>query len=125
METAAMMPASGAQGGAATLSLSAFDAAVKRAFRGSRAVDADRWAVDHQAGDLEEHLRPGMRGIGGGVILWCDLHHVAADEIDALQAAQNRLRLARGEAANLWRAGARREGRVEAVDIEGQVGRPV
>jgi hypothetical protein len=63
--------------------------------------------------------------VGGGVVLRRHLDEVAADDVDAREAAQDRLGLARGQAADLGRAGARREGRVERVDVEGEVDRPV
>ena len=82
-------------------------------------------AEHHQAQDLEQHLRAGMRGVGGGIVLRRDLDDVAADDVEALQAAQDFQHFARGQPADFRRAGARREGRVEAVDVEGEVGRPV
>ncbi len=44
---------------------------------------------------------------------------------EALEPAQERQRLARRQAADFGRAGAGREGRVEAVDVEGDVDRAV
>src|SRR5688500_4421160 len=85
----------------------------------------NRGAVDHEAGDLEEHLRSGMRSIGGRIVLRSDLDHIAADDVDALQPAQDRLGLARHQAAHLRRAGARSESRVKTVDVEGDVGRAI
>jgi hypothetical protein len=41
------------------------------------------------------------------------------------EAVQDRLRLARGQSAGFRRAGARGIGRIEAVDIEGDIGGPV
>ena len=61
----------------------------------------------------------------GRVVLRRDLDDIAADDVDALQAVQDRLSLARGQASSLRRSGARREGRVEAVDVERDVGRAV
>src|SRR6266446_7163968 len=75
-------------------------------------------AEDHQGEELEEHLGADHCGVGGRVVLRGDLDDVAADEVDADEAAQDRLRLARGQTAGLRRAGAGRKGRVEPVDIE-------
>src|SRR5690606_32495456 len=47
------------------------------------------------------------------------------DKIDALEAANELQNLARREAADFRRAGARREARVETVDIKGKIGRAV
>src|SRR5260221_7563734 len=63
--------------------------------------------------------------MAGPVVLWGDLHDVAADDVDALEAAQDRLRLARREAAGLGRAGTGGEGGIEPIDVEGDIGRPV
>ena len=54
-----------------------------------------------------------------------NLDHVGADEIEAAEAAHELERLARGQAADLRRAGAGREGRVDGVDVEGEVGRAI
>ena len=51
--------------------------------------------------------------------------HVAADDVDPLEAMQDGLSLARGEATGLGCSGAGGEGRVETVDIEGYIGGPV
>ena len=96
---------------------------ILRASAGS--ARADRRAEHHQAQDLEQHLRPGVGGVGRGVVLRRDLDDVAADDIEPLEPAQDRLRLARRQAADLGRAGAGREGRVERVDVERQVDRPL
>ena len=47
---------------------------------------------------------------------------VAADEIDRAETAQDGQRLAARQAAGDRRAGARRKGRVEAIDVEGEIG---
>ena len=91
----------------------------------SGSLAGDRRAEHHQAQDLEQHLRAGMRRVGGRVILRRDLDDVAADDVEALEAAQQLQHLARRQAADLRRAGAGREGRIEAVDVEGQIGRAV
>lgn len=80
---------------------------------------------DHQAQDLEEHLGAGMGCIGGRVVLRRHLDDVAADEIDALQPADQLQNLPRRQTSDFRRTGARRETRVEAVDIEGEIGRTV
>ena len=55
-------------------------------FRGSLALAARQ---GHHGKDLEQHLRRGLRGIGGGVVLRRDLHDVAADDVEAGAAAQS------------------------------------
>src|SRR5882724_6411027 len=82
-------------------------------------------AEDHQREDLEQHLGADHRGVAGRVVLRRDLDHVAADDVDALEAMQDRLGLARGETAGLRCPGAGREGRIETVDIERYVSRPI
>src|SRR5436189_79762 len=52
----------------------------------------------------------------------CDLDDIAADDVDASEAMQNRLRLARSQASGLRCTGAGGKGRVEPVDIERDVG---
>ena len=47
-----------------------------------RRPGADRRAEHHQAEDLEQHLRAGLGGVGGGVVLRRDLDHVAADDVE-------------------------------------------
>src|SRR5207253_5492358 len=53
-----------------------------------------------------------------------NLDDVGAGEIDLAKLAQRRKHLGRGRAAGHRRAGAWREGRVEAVDVEGEIGLP-
>src|SRR5690606_4459378 len=58
--------------------------------------------------------------VGGG-----HLDHVRADQVGAVQAAQDLQQLAAGEPARLGGAGARCVRRVEDVDVDGDVQRPV
>ena len=67
----------------------------------------------------------GKRGDLGDIVGRRHLDDVHAAEIEPGETAQDRLRLPGDEPADLRRAGARREGRVERVDIEAQIGRPV
>src|SRR5262249_56886390 len=62
---------------------------------------APRVGVGEEAEDLEHHGGADERGVAGGVEGRRDLDDVAADEVEALQAADQALRLARGEAADL------------------------
>ena len=68
-------------------------------------------AEDHQREELEQYLGADHCGVGGRVVLRGDLDDVAANEIEAGEAAQDRLRLARREAAGLGCPGAGGEGR--------------
>ena len=63
-----------------------------------------------------------QRGGLGVVVGRRDLDEVHAGELDIPEAAQNRHRLVGRQAARHGRAGAWREGRVEAVDVEGEIG---
>src|ERR1700730_6212623 len=58
-------------------------------------------AEGHQGEELEQHLRADHRGVGGRVVLRGDLDDIAADEVDAGEAAQDRLRLAGRQTAGL------------------------
>src|SRR5699024_270218 len=71
--------------------------------------------------ELEADLRGGQRGDLAMIIGRCDLDHIESDKIETLQAAQNAKRLSAGKPAHHRRPGARRIGRVQTVDIEGQV----
>jgi hypothetical protein len=57
-------------------------------------------------------LRADHRGIGGGVVLRSDFNDIAADDLEALETVQDRLGLARREAAGFGRAGSRRLGQI-------------
>ena len=61
-----------------------------------------------------------MGGIGRGVILRRDFDDVTADEVDALEAAQEFQHFARRQAADFRRTCAGRKGRIETVDVEGR-----
>src|SRR6266540_1358474 len=78
-----------------------------------------------QAEDLPHHGDTDERGVAAHVEGRRDFHDVAADQIEPTQAAQYALRLVRGVAADLRRAGARRIGGIEAVDVEADIGRAV
>src|SRR5690606_3540839 len=82
-------------------------------------------AEDHQTQYLEEDLGPDLRGVCGGIVFRRHLDDITAHEIDAFQAAQEFKDFPCRGAADLWRAGAGCESRIDAVDVEGQVGRPV
>src|SRR5208282_4053685 len=82
-------------------------------------------AEDHQREELEQHLGADHCGVAGRVVLRRYFDDIAADEVDALKAVQDCLRLARCETARFRCAGTRGESRVEAVDIERNIGRSV
>jgi hypothetical protein len=60
------------------------------------AAAAEVWAEGDEGEDFEQHLRADHRGVGCGVVLRGDLDDVAADDVEALEAVQDRLGLARG-----------------------------
>ncbi len=64
-----------------------------------------------------------MGGIGCRVVLRRHLHQIATDHVDPRQPAQQRQRLARRQPAHFRRSRARREGRIERVDVEGDIDR--
>ena len=70
------------------------------------------------------HRRARERGDVGDVVGRGDLDDVHPDEGERTEPAKNGLRLPRGEAADFGRAGSRREGGIESVDVEGQIDRP-
>ena len=72
------------------------------------ALAAEVWAEGDEGEDFEQHLRADHRGVGGGVVFRGHLDDVAADDVEALEAVQDRLGLARGQAAGLGGAGAGR-----------------
>lgn len=63
--------------------------------------------------------------LGVGVVRGRDLDDVGADEVDAVEAADDGAELARRPAARLGRTGGRGKGRVEGVDVDGQVDGPL
>lgn len=78
--------------------------------------------LDHAAEDLEHDLGPRERRLlAGALVRGADLDDVGADEVEALDAAQDADQLARGPAAGLGGAGAGGKGRVEHVDVEAEV----
>jgi hypothetical protein len=62
---------------------------------------AEVWAEGDEREDFEQHLRADHRGVGGGVVLGGYLDDVAADDVEAFEAVQDRLGLAWGQAAGL------------------------
>ena len=78
-----------------------------------------------QTKKLQSHRRRRQRRDLGMVIGGRHLHHIHADQIDPGEPAQDRKRLPGEEPADDRRARARRAGRVQPVDIEGQINRAV
>jgi hypothetical protein len=74
---------------------------------------------------LVEQVRRDQRGVAGRVVGRRDLDEVAADEVQPRAAPHDLERLPGAEAAGLHRAGAGREGGVEAVDVEAEVDRRI
>ena len=70
-------------------------------------------------------MRRGERGDLGVVERRRDLDEVHADEVEPAEPAHQLQRLPAREPARHRRAGARREGRVEPVDVEGEIDRRV
>ena len=66
--------------------------------------------------------RRGQRRDFGVVVGRRHLDHVHADESEVDQPAQDALHLPGGQPADLGRAGARRKGRIERIDIEAEIG---
>src|SRR5215469_114343 len=81
------------------------------------------WSAGQEGDQVEDHGRGGDRGDLPVVVGRGDLHHVAADEVDAGQAPQHAQQLPVAQAARLGRPGPGRERRVEHVDVQGQVHR--
>src|SRR5450756_2203002 len=89
------------------------------------------WCVSPQLGAAPKHGADGVedqpravqrRELAGAVVLRRDLDEVHADHVAArADRQQDRLGLVVAEAAGLGRAGARRDARVEGVDVEGDV----
>ena len=82
-----------------------------------------RARLGQKAQQLEGDGGADQRRVAGLVEGWRDLHHVGADKVEMAEAAHQLQRLAAGEAADLRRAGAGREGRIDGVDVEGEIGR--
>jgi hypothetical protein len=72
-----------------------------------------------------DHGGGGEGGDLGDIVGGRDFHHIHAGKMHGAEAAQDRLHLPAGESADFRRAGARRESRIEAIDIEGQIGQRV
>ena len=93
---------------------------------GNRLLAAERPA-DGAASDCQQAddvVGDGRRGNGGNlgdIVRRRDLDDIGADEVESGQSAHDAERLRRGQTACHRRAGARSEGRVEAIDIEGQI----
>ena len=90
--------------------------------RSLRPLDSQGPLHDHQRHDLEQRVRGGhggqlgIRVVGGG-----DLDEIGGDEIDALEPPDDGPELPGGPAAGLRGAGRGREGRVQGVDVDGEV----
>lgn len=84
-----------------------------------------QWALlDHQGHDLVEHVGGGHGGeFGVGVVGRGDLDDVGGDEVDPLEAPDDGAELARGPTPRLGGPRGGGEGRVERVDVDGQVDR--
>src|SRR5580704_4752030 len=77
--------------------------------------------VAQQAEIFPRHGGARKRGDLGDVVGRCHLDHIHAGEVQALQPAQDRLRLPARQAADLRGSGSGREGRIERVDIEAEI----
>ena len=55
---------------------------------GAAALRLEQGARDHEAQNFKQHLRAGLGGVGGGVVLRRHFHHVAAANSKALEAVQ-------------------------------------
>ena len=78
---------------------------------------------DDQRQIFPDDRRAGQRGDLGAVVGGRDLDDVHADEVQVAEPAQDRLRLPARQSADLRRAGARRERRIERIDIEREIAR--
>ena len=76
------------------------------------------FSVAHQAQNVGSDMRRRERGDVTVVIGWCDFDHVGADQIDVAQPTHDCKCLRRTQPSRDGRAGTRREGGIEAVDIE-------
>ena len=81
-----------------------------------------RLPLGEQAEIVHGDRRAGDRRDIGMIVGRRNLDHVGADDVDPGELPQHRQDLRRARPAGDRRAGARREGRVEAVDVEGHVG---
>src|SRR5690606_28966573 len=77
------------------------------------------------AQNLEHHGHAHEGGVARRIEGRRDFHDIAADEVQAAQAAEQLLRLVAAGAADLGRAGAGRIHGVEEVDVEAHVSGPV
>jgi hypothetical protein len=64
-----------------------------------------------------------LRRIGFWVVLGRDFENIAAADVETEAAPEDRQGVRRTQAANLRRSRARREGRIQTVDVEGDIGR--
>src|SRR4051794_40690296 len=77
-----------------------------------------------RAQEFEHQVRREQRrDLAGAVEYRRDFDDVAADQAQTGETAHELLRLMAGQAADLRRAGARRECRIDAVDVERHVAR--
>jgi len=70
---------------------------------------------------FEQHLRAVLGRVGGGVISRCNFDNVPAHKVHAFHTPDQFEGLARGQPADLRRAGPGGLGGVEAVDIERKI----
>src|SRR5208282_6895764 len=78
-------------------------------------VRRDAEYLEHQVGRIQCRVPRGIEG-------WGDLANVAADDVEPDEAPQHHLAVAHAEPARLRHAGSDRVDRIEAVDVEGDVG---
>src|SRR5262249_1960704 len=79
----------------------------------------------HHAQELESEVGRQYRcNVTGAIEDWRDFNDVAANERQTRQPANQLESLVAGQPADLGRAGAGRERGIDAIDVEGHVGRP-
>ena len=66
-------------------------------------------------------MRSQQRGDARDIAIGQHLHHIRADDVRPAAQSQQAQRLGAAEPAAARRAGAGREGRIDAVDVEGQI----
>src|SRR5207302_8096119 len=96
--------------------------ALARPLRGTRRPAGAKVPVRDQTQDIDHHRGADQRGVARLIVGWGYLDHIAPDEVQAPQAAEQPLGLERRDAPDFRRPGARRVHRIEAVHVEGDVG---
>ena len=92
---------------------------------GGHGYRCERRRLGHQRDQVERHRGSRYAGDLGVVVGGCDLDHVATDDVEAVEPAEQVEQLTTVEPAHLGGARARRERRVEDVDVDRDVDRGV